>query len=64
MYSERGGSRFFVRSVKIAIARSYSSRSGDALTDYIVGYACKGNSTLAIKKKTVKGFILRYVSII
>jgi len=29
------------------------------VTDYIVGYCCKGNSTQAVERKTVKDFILR-----
>jgi hypothetical protein len=29
------------------------------VTDYVVNYACKGNLTLAVKKKQVKDFTLR-----
>jgi hypothetical protein len=31
------------------------------VTDYVVGYACKGNATLTIEKKHVKNFTLRLV---
>jgi hypothetical protein len=34
------------------------------VTDYVIGYACKGNATLNIEKKQVKDFALRYVDII
>jgi len=33
------------------------------LTDYVIGYTCKGNATLNIEKKQVKNFALRYVNI-
>ncbi len=33
------------------------------VTDYVIGYACKGNATLNIEKKKVKDFALRYVNI-
>ncbi len=33
------------------------------VTDYVIGYACKGNATLNIEKKQVKDFALRYVNI-
>ena len=29
------------------------------VTDYVIGYACKGNATLNIEKKQVKDFALR-----
>jgi hypothetical protein len=32
------------------------------VSDYIVGYACKGNATLAIEKIHVKSFTMRYVT--
>ena len=31
------------------------------VTDYVIGYACKGNETLDIEKKQAKDFMLRYV---
>ena len=33
------------------------------VSDYVVGYACKGNATLAIEKCHVKSFTMRYVSL-
>ena len=33
------------------------------VTDYVIGYACKGNATLNIEKKQVKDFALRYANI-
>jgi hypothetical protein len=32
------------------------------VTDYVVAYACKGNETLAVERKYVKDFTLRYGS--
>jgi hypothetical protein len=29
------------------------------VTDYVIGYSCKGNATLNIEKKQVKDFALR-----
>jgi len=29
------------------------------VTDYVVGYACKGNATLSVEKSLVKSFTLR-----
>jgi hypothetical protein len=33
------------------------------VTDYVIGFACKGNATLNIEKKQVKDFALTYVNI-